>query len=282
MKRHLMIAVSVCGFAGATTGSSQEGGRQQARMILEALDTDHDGTLSAAEIKMAPQSLAKLDHNADGQLTIDELSPRPENAGAPPDELVKQLMSFDRSGKGYLIPGDVPERMQGLFQRADTNHDGKLTPDEMRTLSTRQGMPAGAQAQPGRASGIFRMDPLVNALDINHDGVISAEEIAAATSSLLMLDRNADGNLTPDEMRVRQQTPEDRANHMLDEWDTNKDGKLARAEAPERMAAQFDAMDKNKDGFLDKDELIEYFKTQGSQPRNGGPREGSKGAPPTD
>jgi len=38
-------------------------------------------------------------------------------------------------------------------------------------------------------------------LDTNHDGVLSAEEIANAAASLLKLDKNGDGKLTQDEMR---------------------------------------------------------------------------------
>ena len=126
---------------------------------------------------------------------------------------------------------------------------------------------------------MFRMDTVLNALDKNRDGVIASEEIAAASESLSTLDKNGDGKLTPDENRVRQQTPDQRADHMLDEWDTNEDGKVSRAEAPERMAQQFDTIDRNGDGFLDKNELIEYFKTQGSQPHNGGARESGSAAP---
>lgn len=258
--------------ATAAVGWSQ-GPQQQPRMVLNALDTDHDGKLSAAEIKTAPANLLTLDRNGDGQLTSDELSGRPDNAGAAPDELVKQLMGFDKNGKGYLVPADVPERMQGLFKRADANHDGKLTPEEIHGLSAHQGMPVGLAPTPGRAAGAFRLDPLLNALDTNHDGMISAGEIAAATASLLTLDKNADGEITADEMRVRQQTPEERADHMLDEWDTNKDGRVSQAEAPERMVSQFGSIDKNGDGFLDREELIAYFKTQGNQPRGGGSRE---------
>lgn len=40
--------------------------------MLAALDTDKDGTISAAELANAPASLAKLDKNGDGQLTPDE------------------------------------------------------------------------------------------------------------------------------------------------------------------------------------------------------------------
>ena len=43
--------------------------------------------------------------------------------------------------------------------------------------------------------------PLFEALDLNHDGVISADEIAQAAQSLKKLDRNGDGQLTRDELR---------------------------------------------------------------------------------
>jgi Ca2+-binding EF-hand superfamily protein len=213
LRKYFAIGVcfGVCGLPLAAQGP----GRQQMRAVLQALDLDHDGTLSAAEIQAAPASLRALDTNGDGTITSDELSTRPEVAGATADEMVQQLMGFDKTGKGYLVLADLPARMQGVFQRADTDHDGKLTPAEIRGLGVRQGMPAGPVAAPGHASGMFRTDALLNSLDTNHDGVISADEIAAASASLLTLDKNGDGQITPDEMAVRQQTAEERAAHML-------------------------------------------------------------------
>ena len=41
----------------------------------------------------------------------------------------------------------------------------------------------------------------MTALDTNGDGILSADEIAAASSSLKKLDKNGDGQLTPDEYR---------------------------------------------------------------------------------
>ena len=274
----LLVGTGVCMGVQAQGpgGPGGSGGRQQPRLVLQALDTDHDGTLSAAEIAAAPASLLKLDINGDGMLTADELTGRPLNAGASSSELAKQLMSFDKTGKGYLVAEDLPERMRGLFTRADSNHDGKLTPDEIGAVSAKQSMPVGRAPAAGRAEGMFRMDPLLNALDTNHDGILSADEIAAASASLKTLDRNGDGQITPDEMPVRQMNAEERADHMLDEWDTNKDGKLSKAEAPERMAAQFDQIDADHDGFLSKAELVAYFKTQG----NGAPRSGVPGSAP--
>jgi hypothetical protein len=43
--------------------------------VTLALDADHDGTLSAEEIKNAPVALRKLDKNGDGKLTEDEVRP---------------------------------------------------------------------------------------------------------------------------------------------------------------------------------------------------------------
>lgn len=56
----------------------------------------------------------------------------------------------------------------------------------------RRGPPEGQP--PGR-------NPLMEALDPNHDHVISAEEIQAAATALLKLDKNGDGELSEDEFR---------------------------------------------------------------------------------
>jgi Ca2+-binding EF-hand superfamily protein len=238
------------------------------RLVLRALDTDKDGKLSAAEIQAAPQSLLTLDRNQDGQLTADELLPRPENSGATSDELVTQLMAFDKNGDGVLTSDELPSRMQNLFTRADADHDGKLTADEIRGLANRQAMPQGGAST--QNAGATRNDPLLNALDMDHDGVISSTEIASGSKSLLALDTNGDGEITGNEMRMHEASPEERVNHLFDEWDTNKDGKISKAEAPDRMQQQFESIDKNGDGYLDKDELLQYFSTQGAGRRGGG------------
>jgi Ca2+-binding EF-hand superfamily protein len=248
-----------------------QGPGNQSRMALQALDTDRDGKLSAAEIKAASQALVSLDRNQDGQLTSDELQPRPENAGASPDDLSKQLLAFDKNGDGVLTPAELPARMQSMFTRGDINHDGKLTQDEIRAMVSRQSMPGGNQATQSREErgGSTRMDPILNALDVDHDGTISAQELASASTSLLVLDANHDGEITQDEIRPRQQSTEQRVDHMLDEWDTNKDGKISKAEAPDRIQQTFETVDRNNDGFLDKAELTQYFATTGGGPRGG-------------
>ncbi len=45
------------------------------------------------------------------------------------------------------------------------------------------------------------------------------------------------------------------AGQNMMKMDTDKDGKISRAEATEKMAQRFDQMDTNKDGFITQDEL---------------------------
>lgn len=66
------------------------GGRGDFRLppnpLVEALDTDGDGVISADELKAASESLAKLDANKDGKLADDELRPRPPAGDRGPDD----------------------------------------------------------------------------------------------------------------------------------------------------------------------------------------------------
>jgi hypothetical protein len=67
-----------------------------------------------------------------------------------------------------------------------------------------QQTPRGPRGGPGAPdAGRRPPPPLIAALDLNHDGIISADEIAKAAESLKKLDKNGDGQLTRDELRPR-------------------------------------------------------------------------------
>lgn len=201
-------------------------GRPAPDIGFTILDSDHDGVLSAAEIAAAPASLAKLDTNADGQLTPDEIRaamPQGRGRGGRGDgpgegekreegqqagdavaETVAMLMSFDAKGDGKLSRTELPERFQGIFDRADENKDGFLTPDEIRKTIAAQAPPVDAGREGGRGPMNFiRMDPVLAAIDTNGDGVISAGEIKNSPAALRKLDVNADGKISREEASVR-------------------------------------------------------------------------------
>jgi Ca2+-binding EF-hand superfamily protein len=204
------------------------------------LDTNGDGTLDFREIDAAPAVLSKLDKNSDGQISADEVRPAlPEGRrrGGPEggaggnvvEDTVKTLMAFDANGDGKLSKAELPERMQGLFDRADENKDGFLTVDEIRKFAAAQTAPADGPRGPegrrgdgpgrrpgeGRDMNFIRMDPVLAAVDTNGDGVLSAEEIRNAASSIRKLDIDGDGKVTREELmtamrRQREAEPRDR------------------------------------------------------------------------
>lgn len=209
--------------------------------LLSALDTNHDGIISGKEMDNAPAALRTLDKNNDGQLTPDEYRPNfggrgrgegggrgegrgeggPEREATGPSarELQDTLMAFDKNKDGKLSKDELPERMQGMFDRGDVNHDGFLTTDEIAKLAAAQSAPAGAPRGEGRGDGNGegrgegrgfggpggrgpgRGDPVVAALDTDHDGIISAAEINDSPKTLRTLDTNHDGQITEDEIR---------------------------------------------------------------------------------
>jgi len=158
----ILIAASataaVAGLAARAPQGPGPGGRGifPGSPVFAALDADGDGAISPAEISASPKALLTLDRNRDGQLAQDELAPsfgrggrrggfggegregregrgeRSESASSAPDDLADTLMAFDRNTDGRLDRAEVPERFQGLFDRADANKDGVLTRDELR------------------------------------------------------------------------------------------------------------------------------------------------------
>jgi hypothetical protein len=82
-------------------------------------------------------------------------APRPDLAGTDSGS-----GSVDRNARRH-------ERAQAMHDRLDKNGDGKLTPDEL----------ANAEPEPGHRAMRFD-DPA--AIDTNHDGDISVDELEAA------------------------------------------------------------------------------------------------------
>lgn len=111
------------------------------------------------------------------------------------------------------------------------------------------------------------------AADADRNGVLSRAEVQRSLPRLAPrfeeLDRNRDGNLSPEELRARTGTDNRRggageggfAEHFR-RADADGDGALTRAEAERalpRLGAKFDRIDGNRDERLTPDELRRYF-----------------------
>lgn len=165
--------------------------------------------------------------------------------------------------------------------------------------------PPGMGREGGREGGMFRFSPVLSALDADKDGGLSAGEIAGAPKALRSLDKNGDGTITADEMRpamgpggpggrgggAGESTPNISAEMVatLMEFDRDGDGKLSKAEVPERFQGLFARCDADQDGFLTKDELTKAATATaapsagpGREGGRGGGREGMRGGPMRD
>ncbi|MBZ7920298.1 EF-hand domain-containing protein [Ensifer adhaerens] len=102
--------------------------------------------------------------------------------------------------------------------------------------------PAGlAVAQQAATMNQGQMD----ALDRNKDGAVDRSEYEAfMTTAFANLDKNKDGNLTPDETKQALNAQQFAAT------DANSDGKITRAEFLDRVMADFKTADRSGDGNL--------------------------------
>jgi hypothetical protein len=126
-----------------------------------------------------------------------------QDNGGPPD-------GGPSGGQGFHHhPPPLP-----LLQALDTNHDGIIDSNEIANASAElltldkngDGQLTKDEYLPPRPPGADSnfhppLSPLVKALDVNGDGIIDSNEIANASAELLTLDKNHDGQLTPDEYR---------------------------------------------------------------------------------
>jgi tetratricopeptide (TPR) repeat protein len=179
--------------------------------VFNALDANHDLTLSSLELSSAPAALAALDTNRDGKLSAEECSVRKEFMHADPilealdihhdGEIQaaairgaeRELLTLDRDGDGQLEPREiVPPYVTAVARRIlavlDLNHDGQIDSQE-RIAGERSGFGDLLHAAVDR-DGIVTLDQLINEIfyraDLNKDGIVTPEELKEAQRSGLL------------------------------------------------------------------------------------------------
>jgi len=178
--------------------------------------------------------LGALDANQDLVISAYEIS----NAPAA-------LRTLDKNGDGKL---SAEECGFGGGATPEGRNDGEPRPEPLRMQRAR--------------SAFMRDNPVLAALDADHDGEISAAEIRNAPAALRAFDKNGDRRLTSGEV-----LPDPVAivvSLFLSDFDANGDGKISRDERLNPNAGRFrdllDAADQDRDGFVTGEELAKEIR----------------------
>jgi Ca2+-binding EF-hand superfamily protein len=159
---------------------------------------------------------------------------------------------------------DSPEAGLSFFMNA-TGEQMRLLIVFALTTAALQAQEFGRGGRGGPEGGYMRTNPIARALDADHNGVISADEIANSPVALRTLDRSGDGAIGYEELLPPRPDGSDELVQTLMAFDKNHDGKISKDELPERIQGLLERGDTNHDGFLTVDEIRAVAKAQAAQ-----------------
>lgn len=126
----ILIAFVAClaamGASGAQAASRTPGA------ALDKADANHDGYVTRDEFETSRTAqFARLDRNNDGVVSLSEF-PRLAKSHRPKARTLKAVIQYaDRDGDGRVTRAEFVDGPAPLFDRADGDHDGRLSRDEV-------------------------------------------------------------------------------------------------------------------------------------------------------
>jgi len=118
-------------------------------------------------------------------------------ADAVDDHVAATIKAMDTNHDGMVSAAEHAAYAKAQFDAMDTNHDGQVSVAEMdASRMAKLKIKTAVALIPSSAS-------IIKPMDTNTDGMVSAEEhAAAAEKDFGTMDANHDGQLSADEMRI--------------------------------------------------------------------------------
>ncbi|NUQ00096.1 MAG: EF-hand domain-containing protein [Armatimonadetes bacterium] len=218
------------------------------RDMFQKFDTNQDGRIAQDE---APADLwgkiSGADKDGDGGVTLDEFrAAHPPADGAPkgdrPD-IMPMFNKHDTNQDGKLTADEVPAEFWAKLSASDKDGDGAVSADEAKA-----GQPAKGG---GDVAGMFKN------LDADGDGKLTQGELPAGKwEKLSAADADGDGALTLDEFRAGMtRGGGQEGKDVFAKHDKNGDGALTQDEVPAEHWEKVSRADADGDGRVTADEL---------------------------
>jgi Ca2+-binding EF-hand superfamily protein len=126
----------------AAAHAGEAGSGRLMERLLQKLDTDGDGALSASEGEAAAEKMFdRRDANGDGKLTRAEFMADKGGGRLSAEQQQKfdalrarRFAAMDKDGDGEVSAAEFFAAAQQRFTAADANGDGRVTKDELRSL----------------------------------------------------------------------------------------------------------------------------------------------------
>jgi len=181
-----------------------------------------------------------------------------EGAGGPGGGLFK---AADTNKDGVVDQSEFQASRDKWFAELDTNKDGFISTDELKAFGDKMHAEwqqkhadaDGTQAAPDASRSERMTQHILARVDTDKDGKISRAEFDTESTALFKrLDKNSDGKIAADEVPAHHWGGKGPQFGMMD---TDKDGKVTKAEFTAAEDKMFQKLDTNGDGVITKDEM---------------------------
>jgi Ca2+-binding EF-hand superfamily protein len=116
--------------------------------IFDSADTNGDGVITREEFHAARERMfVRLDRNGDGYIDKGDMSGRLAGRQKAQERLAELVTQLDRDGDGRVSKTEFVDGPTPLFDRADTDHNGELSKEEVAAIRAE---PARGGAAAGR------------------------------------------------------------------------------------------------------------------------------------